>query len=322
MHCILDDSTRQRVIDAIEHASPRPHHSTLLATLAETVPACPFRFMLTQAGWHRAGGVLAADGNSLSRELETWVNAELAYCGDDFEQFLARYSRANLLVTRHVGRTHYFVAAYGQAPEEFLQLEIEELQEVMDRQLIDPARPPHDRTELVEPTVYTKLEAQAVGSPRYRFVRLSDIRQVLARQNRQHGGTSPLARFMSDWSHSRAADNGHFCEHWLIAGLEHYQPEATMPFSVSPLSVHARTLKPFHWDETKSGVEMGDQIRNFDRAAGYPGAWYFHIVASKLVPDTIAQSLKRDLDNGYHYLADKDLNLLSKLVANPYYAKV
>jgi hypothetical protein len=69
-------------------------------------------------------------------------------------------------------------------------------------------------------------------------------------------------------------------------------------------------------------VEMGDQIRNFDRAAGYPGAWYFHIVASKLVPDTIAQSLKRDLDNGYHYLADKDLNLLSKLVANPYYAKV
>ena len=188
----------------------------------------------------------------------------------------------------------------------------------MDRKLIDPEQLPYDRTELVEPTKYNKLEAHPVGSPCYRFVRLSDIRQVLAQQNRLAGGTSALARFMADWTQSRAANSGHFCEHWLIAGLEHYQPDSSMPFSIAPVSVHARTLKPFHWDETKSGVEMGNQIRDFDRAAGYPGAWYFHFVASKFVPETLALALKRDLDNGYRYLADKDLGLLKKLVANPY----
>jgi hypothetical protein len=318
MNCIADDSTQQHIIQAIDHAAPRPHHSALFTALGEAVPECAFRHVLTKAGWHRAGGVLTADGNCLSQELETWVNAELAKCDDDFGRFMERYSDAGLLATRHVGRSHYFVAAYGPSPEEFLQLEIEELQEVMDHELIDPERPPYDRTELVEPTNYKKLEAHPVGSPHYRFVRLSDIRQVLVQQNRLAGGTSALARFMSDWTQSRAMDSGHFCEHWLIAGLEHYQPDSSMPFSIAPVSVHARTLKPFHWDETKSGAEMGNQIRDFDRAAGYPGAWYFHFVASKFVPETLALALKRDLDNGYSYLAEKELGLLKKLVANPY----
>lgn len=129
-----------------------------------------------------------------------------------------------------------------------------------------------------------------------------------------------LARFMSEWSESRAVDRGHFSEHWLITGLEQYDPVASTPFTATPMSVHSRTLKPFHWDVTKAGAELGNQIRDFDRAASYPGAWYFHFVASKLVPDALTSALKGDLDRGYHYLADKDLGLLNKLVANPYRA--
>lgn len=318
MNCIADDSTQKRIIQAIDNAVPRPHHSTLLAALGEAVPECTFHYVLTKGGWHCAGGVLTADGEHLSEELETWVNTELAKCDDDFGRFMERFGDAGLFATRHVGRSHYFVAAYGSAPEEFLQLEIEELQEVMDRRLIDPQHPPFDRTELVEPTNNTRLEAHPVGSPRYHFVRMRDVRQVLEQQNKLAGGPSALARFMSDWTQSRAMESGHFCEHWLIAGLEHYQPDSSMPFSIAPVSVHARTLKPFHWDESKAGPDMGNQIRDFDRAAGYPGAWYFHFVASKFVPETLALALKRDLDNGYLYLADKDLDLLKKLVANPY----
>jgi len=263
------------------------------------------------------GGVLGAGGEHLGHDLEAWVDAELAKCGDDFSEFLARHS--GLLATRHMGRTHYFAAPDGSAPEDFLQLEVEELQEVFDRKLIDPDRPPADRQELVEPIVRAKVDGHAAGSPRYRFVRLVDVRQVLAGQSVAQG-VSPLARFMSDWSQSRAAERGRFCDHWLIAGLDRYDASVDTPFTAIPMSAHVRTLKPFQWDETKGGTDMGDQIRDFDRAAGYPGAWYFHVVAGALVPDTLPGALKRDLDGGYRYLADKELGLLERLVAEPYRA--
>lgn len=322
MSHIPDEPTRQHLIHAIENASPRPHHSALLAAIDNIIPNSAFRFVLSKGGWHRAGGVLVADGRRLSQDLEPWVNTELAKCDDDFALFVERFGEAGLLVTRHTGCTHYFVAPYGPAPEDFLQLEVEELQEVMDRVLIDPAQPAQDRTELVEPTNYTKLAAHPVGSPTYRFVRLTDIRQVLVRQRSQGNASSPLARFMSDWVDSRASDNAHFCEHWLIGGLEHYQVDATTTFTATPLSLHLRTLKSFPWDASKTGVELGSQVRDFDRAAGYSGAWYFHLVASNLVPDSLVQALKRDLDNGYHYLAEKDLGLLEKLMVTPYQAGV
>ena len=320
MNCIPDNQTLHRLISVIEATSPRPHHGALLAAVGQVVPNCAFRYVFTQGGWYRAGGVLGAEGEHLSNDLEAWVSAELANCGDDLGQLLERYSDAGLVATRHMGRTHYFVAPYGPAPEDFLQLEVEELQEVLDRQLIDPEHPPADRLELVEPTEPAKVDAHPAGSPYYRFARLTDIREVLARQPAPSGGVSPLARFMSDWSESRAADRGYFCEHWLIAGLERYDADAATPFSASPMSVHARTLKPFHWDASKAGAELGNQIRDFDRAASYPGAWYFHFVASKYVPDNLASVLKHDLDSGYCYLADKELGLLEKLVAVPYRA--
>jgi len=318
VNIISDEQTLQRFIRAIETTPPRPHHSALLAATGKALPDCEFRHVLNRGGWHRAGGIVGGDGSHLSNNLEAWVNTELAKCNDDFGQFVQRYVGAGLLATRHMGRTHYFVAPYGPAPEDFLQLEVEELQEVLDRILIDPEQPPHDRTELVEPTAYAKLEAHPASTPSYRFVRLVDVRQVLARQNALSDGVSSLARFMSDWSQSRAAYHGYFCEHWLIVGLEHYQPDAVTAFTATPISVHTRTLKPFHWDNTKAGVELGNQIRDFDRAAGYPGAWYFHFITSKFVPDTLAIALKRDLDSGYQYLAEKERGLLEKLVADPY----
>lgn len=319
MNCISDISTLQRLIQAIESSPPRPHHHTMLAAIDEVRADCIFQHVLSKGGWHRAGGVISADGERLGHGLEVWVNTELTKYGGDFNEFLDTYSEAGLLVTRHTGKTHFFVAPYGPAPEDFLQLEVEELQEVLDRRLIDPERPPQDRTELVEPITSVKLDAHPVGNPRYRFARLVDIRELLTGQKSSGVAETPFARLLSDWSQSRSTDHGRFCEHWLIANLERYDPGSGSAFCVNPMSVHERALKPFQWDIDKCGVELGNQLRDFDRAAGYPGAWYFHLVASKLVPAELANNLKRDLDNGYCYLAEKDMYLLEKLLANPYH---
>lgn len=317
-----DEQTLQRLISAIEAMPPRPHHSGLLAAAAQSFAQSfsdgPFRHVLTKGGWYRMGGVLGPDGGRLGEDLETWVDAELSRHGDDFKQFVNHYVEAGVLVTRHMGRTHYFAAPYGPAPEDFLQLEVEEFQEVLDRQLIDDQCPPIDRQELVEPIAPTRVQAQPVGSSRYHSARLLDIGRVLNAQSPYGAGELPLFRFMSEWSESRAADRSYFCEHWLITGLASGDHEAGTPYSPYPMSVHSRTLRPFQWDTTSVGPALGDQIRDFDRAAGYPGAWYFHLIATRLVPQTLATLLKHDLDSGYHYLAQKDLALLEKLAADPY----
>jgi len=318
MKSFPDAKTLQNLIANIEAMPPRPHHSAVLAALGQVIPDVTFRHVLSIGGWYRTGGVIGSDGNNLGGEIEAWLDTALTECGDDFGQFVERYADAGLLVTRHTGRTHYFTAAYGPSAEEFLQLEVEELQEVLDRNLIDPTQPPDDRQELLEPIHPTKVDAHPVGSSHYRYARLVDIRQVVVRQSAPVGGISPLARFMSEWSESRAAEHDHFCEHWVVKGLEKYDPTGTTPFTALPISVHSHALKPFHWDMTKTGAELSNQIQDFDRAAGYPSAWYFHVVASKLAPASLTTALKGDLDNGYDYLADKDLGLLNKLDANPY----
>lgn len=314
----IDSQMRERLIHAIESAPPRPHHHAMLAAANEILTNGGFHHVMSKGGWYRVGGVVSAEGVHLDTELEDWVNSELEKCGNDFEQFLAQYSDKGLLVTRHTGRMHFFVAPYGPAPEDFLQLEVEELQELWDRQLINSAQPPQDRTTLVEPITPVKVDAHPVGSPRYRFARLVDVRELLAEQNKANNEDPPLARFLADWSQSRAAEHGQFCDHWLIANLERYHPDATTMFHPSLMSVHARTLTPFQWDGSKVGAALGNQLREFDRAAGYPGAWYFHFVASRLVPANLPMDLQRDRKNGYEYLAGKDLRLLDDLVANPY----
>ena len=313
-----DYTTLQRLTKAIETTAPRPHHGTLLLVLAKFVNKVQFQHVLSVGGWHRSGGVLDSNGNFLDRNLEAWLDSELKKCNDDITQFVDQYAEAGLLVTRHAGTTHYFTAYYGDAPEEYLQLEIEELHEVMDRQLIDPDNPPYEWRDLEAPDECIKLDAQPVDNPRYRFVRLVDMRQVLANQVIPPGMVSPLARFMAEWSESRATRQSHFCEHWIITGLDKYKADEITPFNAIPVSVHKRSLKPFQWDLSKVGVDLANQIQNFDRAASYPGAWYFHYIASKLVPDTLATALRNDLNSGYNYLADKDLELFEKLEANPY----
>lgn len=320
MNCsIPDDQTLNRFIDAIDAAPPRPHHGTLLAAAGQVTPDCAFRFALTRGGWYRAGGLFDAAGNRLADDLEAWVTAELEACGDDIGQFLQRHGDAGLLVTRHVGHTHYFVAPYGPAPENFLQLEVEELQEVLDRKLIDPDHPPTDRQDLVEPSTRAAVHAHPAANPRYRFARLVDAAQVLARQHTAGTeGASSLARFMAEWTESSAADHNQFCDHWLLGDLDGYDAGIDTPLHARPIPVRARTLEPFHWDVAQVGVDLGNQLRDFDRAAGYPGAWYFHLVAAEQVPHTLTIALKRDLDRGYSYLADRELSLLRKLLAAPY----
>ncbi|OYY93917.1 MAG: hypothetical protein B7Y41_09475 [Hydrogenophilales bacterium 28-61-23] len=314
--CVPDESTVQRLIAEIEASTPRPHHASLLAAAERLIPDCPCRFALTRGGWYRTGGLFRADGERLTDNLNDWLARELADCDDDVAEFMDRHTDGELVATRHTGRTHYFVAPYGAAPAEFLQLEVEELQEVLDRRLWDAASPPADAQELADPIKPASVPAQAVGAPYYRFRRLTDLRQVVARQSAPPGSLPALTRLMQEWAASRAG--AHFSEHWIVALREHQDRYNNAVLAATPVSRHERDLKPFHWNSDLRGLDAAKQLQTFDRAAGYPGAWYFHLVAGGLTPRDMAFAVMRDIESGFGYLSDVEAALLTGWLREPY----
>ena len=317
--CVPDEATVQRLIAEIEACTPRPHQAGLLAVTERVIPECPCRFALTRGGWYRAGGLIRADGERLAESLDAWLTQELEDCGDDLGEFLDRHDSDELLVTRHTGRTHYFIAPYGPDPAEFLQLEVEELQELVDRKLWDAASPPTDIQELSDPIKPLLAAAQVVGKPYYRFRRLTDIKQVVAHLPAPIGEMHSLARFMQEWRASRAESGSkHFGDHWIIGLREHHDRYNNVVLSATPVSRHARELKSFHWNDALRGLEAGRQLQAFDRAAGYSGAWYFHLVTSNLTPRNIAFAALQDMESVVGYLVVLDTALLYGWLRKPY----
>jgi len=313
-----DETTLRNLAAEIDGISPRPHHSELLEIANRIRPGCTFRYALNRGGWYRPGGVIAADGTRIADSLESWAKDELKVCGGDMHELVERHTDSGLLVTRHSGRTHYFVAAYGPAPADFLQLEVEELQEVLDRELVDADTPPEDMQELLEPLEPSALDAQPVGAPRYQFRRLIDMRQTLAKVSLADGRKAGLPRLFAEWSHSSAAARGHFSDHWIVALREHQDRYRNPVVSAALVSRQARTLKPFQWNSELSGVEMLNQLQAFDRAAGYPSAWYFHLVGGTFTPPKVAYAVARDLEAGFSYLPDTEAALVKSWAAAPY----
>lgn len=309
---MTDDVTLRSLAAEIEKISPRPHHSALLEVACRIQPGCTFRYALNRGGWYRSGGVISADGTHIATSVEAWAKSSAG----DIGELVEHYADRGLLVTRYTGRTHYFVAPCGAAPADFLQLEIEELQEVLDRKLIDIDNPPEDLQELIEPVLPALLDAQPVGAPYYRFSRLIDMRKTVARAASADG--AGIKRMLFEWSHSSAASRGHFSDHWIVALREHQDRYRNQVLSVSLVSCHSRELKSFQWNAELSGLEMAAQLQAFDRAAGYPSAWYFHLVAGTVTPSKIAYAVVRDLDQRFSYLPDSEIALVRSWASSPY----
>jgi hypothetical protein len=313
-----DETMLRKLSTEIEAIPPRPHHSALLEVANHLIPNCTFRYALNRGGWYRPGGVIKTDGTRFAANLEAWAKASLESCGGDMSELIERYADSDLQVTRHSGRTHYFVAAYGPGAADFLQLEVEELQEVLDRKLFDADNLPEDLQELIEPLCPVELDAQPVSAPRYQFRRLVDMRQTIAKAATSASANAGLQRLLSEWSHSSAAARGHFSDHWIVALREHQDRYRNPVLSLALVSRHARELKPFQWNIELSGVEMLAQLQAFDRAAGYPSAWYAHLVVGTITPPKVAYAVVRDLEAGFSYLPETEAALIKNWVAAPY----
>ena len=267
-----------------------------------------FSKVLERGGWHHFGGVVDSELRPVAKHLRNWAETE---SGGDVEVLLDICAERNLLATRISGTTLYFTAPTGDRPQDFVQLEIEVLQEVVDRPLFHPDFMPDNVEEFLDPVDFPRAEPKPVTDPYYRFRHLNRIDDLLAEQNMHSRHVQNLLRFMQDWQNSSAGHHDEpFCQYWVML-LQAYQgADKVGHYNIRPLSTLTTKVTEFPLPVRLHGAELAKAIHALDRKIGYPFAWFFLMVNHKGVPTEVADAVLRDQMEAYDYLPARDLKIL------------
>ena len=301
------------VAQACAASDPARGAEGLRINLGRLWPGLSFRTVLTRGGWYRSGGVVGIDKRRIADSLRAWAEQQAS---GDIQELLDRCLQTQMFATRLLGRTHYLTAQTGNAAADFVQLEVEELQEVLDRYLSDPDWLPDCIEEFLDPLDHPQVEPEPVGTARLVFRRLFSAREMIDPHGTDTSGD--LLRFMRDWDSSSADHSAHFCDQWVLGVREFTDIDGEPRVSAHPVST--RKLETLSLTPGISGAALATLIRRFDHEAGYPMAWFFHMVASAGVPHSIGRQVGDDHDQGFSYLPSPDLVVLRHWLASPYRA--
>jgi hypothetical protein len=300
---------------AVARARPIPGHGPLIQTLNAASADFDLKLVYSRTGWHRPGGVVDSHGNRVAENLSEWLKREI---DGDAMDLLVRYEDSGLLATKLCGITHYFTAKTGSEPCDFVQIEVDELREVTDRTLFDLSNPPDSIDELIDPVVPLKVDPTPLGPSSYHLRQAWDIAEAHQRMATSSYADSLLAlRFVKDWQVSSASARA-FCSAFVLRLLDYKDRFGEKRLQATPLSTHVRALPPFPGG-TERGLDLARFLAAFDRAVGYPMAWYFHL-ASGAQPalEGVARAVHEDVSGVYDYLPERDIAVLKSWIDDPY----
>lgn len=308
------------LVEACSRASVAGGPGELVRELKRAAPDWHFRHVLCRGGWYRPGGLLAADGNKIADSLENWLEAELAARDGDLAHLAEDFAGQDLSATRIVGRSHYLVASSGDGADDFLQLEIEDLQEVRAHRLFADDSPPQGLEDLLDPRQSSAPAADSpLGLPVYAFRRLTHAGAFVERMRLHATTPGPVHRFLADWQASSAGRASAFCNHWVLALREHIDRYRQNVAQARPLPTLTGDTPEFPPPAGLNGMALAAALAAFDRAVGYPMAWFFHMVCGHAVPHAVAQTVVEDaLAGGFAYLPQRDIDVVRHWLHAPY----
>ena len=293
--------------------------SGLARELASVAPELAFREVLARGGWYRLGGVIDAAGNRVSDDLVKWAEAELAKRDDDLQALVDDYAEIGFKATRLTGKTHYLIAATGPQAADFLQIEIEELQEIVGHTLFD-GEVPGSIEEVIDPISDEagRASAQSVGAPFFALRRITDVAEFLARMAAQKPEPQPVHRFFDAWQACSAGHATQLGNHWILAVREHLDRYRQPILQATPVAAVNGVPPQFAGAFGVQGLALQKALQSFDRQAGYPMAWFFHMLTTKSVPHAVANAVIEDVQAGFHYLPDRDTQVVRDWLHRPY----
>ena len=283
--------------------------------LARAFPDWNFSCVLTRGGWHRLGGVVDKNYHPVSNNIVHWAESE---SGGDVDELVARYLDAGFFATHLAGKTHYFTAPTGDRSGDFVQLEIEELQEVLNRHLVERDWFPDSIEEFLDPLDYPRLEPEPIGEPYYLFRRITPVSRLLERSDDLSQGQYNLRRFFHDWQSSSANEGGHLCRHWVLALQGYMDSDNEYRLNAKPVSTYSGKLLDLPGSGLLRGVDLANALHDYDRRLGFPFAWFFMMLSRKSANYALAQAVLRDQMGAYDYLASRDLKVLRSWEERPY----
>lgn len=286
--------------------------------LKRLAPQYHFREVLVRGGWYRLGGVIDAHGQHIADDLERWAAEALERHDDDLAAVAAEYAEAGLVATRLVGKTHYWVARHGKGAADFLQIEIEELQEVTSHPLFAGGEAPATLEDLVDPGEVDLAAQRPIGLPFYTLRRVTAIADFLAAMREQKPEPQPIHRFVADWEKSSAHSSSEFAHHWVLAVREHPDRYRQLIKSATPVAAINGAPPRFESPYGARGLALASALQQFDRQAGYPMAWFFHMLTTKAVPHAVATAVIEDVQSGFNYLPDRDVGVVRDWLHRPY----
>ena len=224
--------------------------------LNDLMPELEFSHVTTRGHWHRLGGVIDADYTPVSDNIVQWAEE---VSGGDVDEIIAAYGDKGYFATRIAGTTHYLSASTGEAPEDFIQIEIEELCEVLDRPLIQHDWFPESIEEFLDPLDYPRLEPEPIGKPWLQFRRITPVKQLLTESSKDNQALFNLRRFFDDWMSSSASEHGLFCHHWALALREYTDTDGECRISAKPFSTFEDVAGVLAQAGELHGVRVGQQ---------------------------------------------------------------
>lgn len=287
----------------------------LVKALGQALPDWKFRHAMSRGGWYRLGGIVDADGKRISDNLENWVEQALDERDGDMNQLIDDFADRTLYATRLIGQTHYLVASSGEQADDFLQLEIEDLQEMRAHQLF--VNEPGTLEELIDPRGGGEA-LQPIGLPIYTFRRIQHIGAFLNRMLAQKPEPAAIHRMFEDWTKSSAGNSSAYFNHWVLATREHLDRYHQPVFRAQPIATLAGDPPEFEAAAGTSGLKLNEALTHFDRETGYPMAWYFHMLTTKAVPHWVAQTVVEDSLGGFAYLPQRDVDVVRSWLHRPY----
>lgn len=304
-----------------KHTPVTESDELLLQGLREACPGYSVYLARRGHSWYRLGGVIQADGGRVAVAVNEWVDRAYVECGQNFRTLITHCMEHDLVATRHQGVTLYVVIPSGSRASEFVQIEIDRTQEVMDRRMVQPDRPPEDMEELVDPMEPCELPPSPLAPAIYRYRRKTHVAVFMGELRSHRADAHPAQRFMQDWDASSASASSAepFCGHWSVRLAQHRGKYGEKHMEVEIVANYQRHLPILEEDAAQRGAILANLLSNFDKEAGYRFAWFFYMVAKKGVSPTIAEMVQRDLAGAFAYLPARDLNVLNAWISEPYF---
>lgn len=286
--------------------------------LSRISPELSFRQVLSRGGWYRLGGVIDGQGQHLADDLERWAEDQLAEHNDDLAAVAAAHEGEQLRATRLTGKTHYWVARTGHGAADFVQIEIEELQELACHILFRDDAPPVTLEDLVDPRDACPGAQSALGVPFYTLRRVTHVAEFVDAMRAQKPDPQSIHEFIHAWEQSTAGHATEFSNHWVIAIREHLDRYRQPIKSATPVAAVNGLAPKFESAYGARGLKLAEALHRFDKQIGYPMAWFFHMLTTKSVPHAVASVVVEDVQCGFNYLPDRDVQIVRDWLHHPY----